>query len=249
MSRVLVWDGCVNVRDLGGLPTAGGGTTRFGSVVRSDNARRLSDAGWEALVAHGVRRVVDLRTAGELDEDPPRELPIEAVHVSLLGAFDDAAAKDLDARVAHIADSAEQTRAVYVEFLERFPANFASAVAAVAGASEGGVLVHCAAGKDRTGLVVALLLSLAGVPEDAIAEDYAESEANLAELTGLWVAEASDEAERRRRIQMSRTPREAMLGVLEHLRAAHGGAEAYLRAAGLDEPALVRVRARLRGSG
>ncbi|HEY6032238.1 MAG TPA: tyrosine-protein phosphatase, partial [Gaiellaceae bacterium] len=76
MSRALAWDGCVNVRDLGGLPTEDGGVTLRGAVVRSDNARRLSDAGWQALLDHGVRTVVDLRWADERDEDPPGDVPI-----------------------------------------------------------------------------------------------------------------------------------------------------------------------------
>ncbi len=60
-TRELVWDGCVNVRDLGGLPTEDGRVTRFGAVVRADNVRRLSDAGWEALAGYGIRRIIDLR--------------------------------------------------------------------------------------------------------------------------------------------------------------------------------------------
>ncbi|HEY6017128.1 MAG TPA: tyrosine-protein phosphatase, partial [Gaiellaceae bacterium] len=85
MTRVLAWDGCVNVRDLGGLPLEDGGETAYRVVVRSDSVRTLTDAGWEALAAYGVERVVDLRFEEELAEDPPRELDVEVVHVPLLG--------------------------------------------------------------------------------------------------------------------------------------------------------------------
>jgi protein-tyrosine phosphatase len=243
--RVLEWDGCANVRDLGGFRTADGGTTRRGAVVRSDNARRLTDAGWEALVAHGVRTVLDLRWPEELAEDPPRELPIEAVHVSLFGNLDLDYFKDLDARVAPLA-KADRVRETYLEFLELYRENFAAAIAAVADAAEGGVLVHCAAGKDRTGLIAAFLLRLAGVPEDDVAEDYAESEANLAELTSKWIAEAPDERERERRVKLSSTPRDAMSGVLAALDERYGGVREYLLAAGASPETLDRAAARLR---
>ena len=81
----LDWEGCLNVRDLGGLPTEDGRRTRAARVVRADNVRRLTDAGWRSLAEHGVTRIVDLRWPEELAEDPPRDVEIDVVHVSLLG--------------------------------------------------------------------------------------------------------------------------------------------------------------------
>ncbi len=242
---MLAWEGCANVRDLGGLPTADGGSTRRGSVARSDNARRLTEAGWEALVAHGVRTVVDLRWAEELAEDPQRELPIDVVHISLFGNIDHVYIRNLDARVAAL-PTVDRVREVYLEFLERYRENVAAAIEAVADAPEGGVVIHCAAGKDRTGLIAALLLGLVGVPAETIAEDYAESEGNLAELTSKWIAEAADDTERARRTQLSHTPHDAMLGVLEALEERHGGIRQYLLAAGASPEVLDRAAARLR---
>jgi protein-tyrosine phosphatase len=249
VTRVLAWDGCVNVRDLGGLPTDDGGLTRRGAVVRSDCVRRLSEAGWEALVAHGVRRVVDLRWPEELAEGPPCELPIEAVHVSLFGALDEEYGAELDARLAAVPEPAERIRRAYVEFLERFRPNFALAVAAVADAPAGGVLIHCAAGKDRTGLLAALLLRLAGARAAEIADDYAATEPALETLQGLWIDAAPDEAERDRRRMVARdgVPREAMLGVLADVDERFGGAQRFLLGGGLAERHLARVRERLRG--
>ncbi|MDX6511355.1 MAG: protein-tyrosine phosphatase, partial [Gaiellaceae bacterium] len=82
----LTWEGLLNVRDLGGHPTEDGAVTRHRVVVRADALRQLSDAGWEALAGYGIARIVDLRFHDEREADPPRDLPAELVHVSLLGA-------------------------------------------------------------------------------------------------------------------------------------------------------------------
>jgi protein-tyrosine phosphatase len=245
-SRDLLWDGCVNVRDLGGHPTADGRETRFGAVVRADSVRGLSDTGWNALVDYGVRRIIDLRWHDELAEDEPRDLPVEVVHVPLFGERNEAA-HEVNALVEGIHDPAARRSTMYVEFLRRHPRNFARAVAAVGEAPEGTVVVHCAGGVDRTGLVSALLLSLAGVGPEHVAADYAVSEKNWAPRTDDWIDEAETEHEREFRRFMSRMPAEAMLHVLEALEREHGGAEAYLREGGAAPEHLESVRARLRG--
>ena len=245
--RVLAWDGCLNVRDLGGLPTEDGGETRFGAVVRADSVRRLSDAGWEALVDYGVRRIVDLRFGSELDADPPRELPVELVHVPVLPDRDSHHWREIQALADEAPDRVAAARAVYGAFLERFQRAFSKAVAAVAEAPEGGVLVHCVGGKDRTGLVSAFLLRLAGVAPEVIADDYGVSGANLLPRDGSWVAAAPDERERERRSRIASSPRDAMARVLDDVEARWGGVEPYLRAGGLDTADVGAVRKRLRG--
>src|SRR5688572_3437258 len=85
----LTWDGCVNVRDLGGLPAAGDRVTRPGAVVRADGLAKLSAAGWRALWDHGVRTVVDLRNDFELEADAaPRPARLDTVHIELDGWHD-----------------------------------------------------------------------------------------------------------------------------------------------------------------
>ena len=153
----------LNVRDLGGLPTEDGRRTRAGAVVRSDNVRGLTDAGWRALADHGVTRIVDLRWPEELAEDQPRDVDIDVVHVSVLGeSYDRDYVAELDAHLASVDDVAEHYAWSYVDFLERYRERFGRAFAAIADA-DGTVVVHCMGGKDRTGLVSALLLRLAGV--------------------------------------------------------------------------------------
>ena len=242
--RTLIWDGCVNVRDLGGHPTEDGRTTRFGAVVRADSVRALSDAGWDALLAYGVSRIVDLRLRSELALDPPRELDVEVVHVPLL-QIDDEEWAEIDAIFDAQPDAAGSTRAVYLEFLERRRPQFAQAFAAVADAPEGTVVVHCQGGKDRTGLVVALLLRVVGVDVEAIVADYALSGPNLSERTSAWVAETDDELERERRRRIGSAPAEAMVAVLKELERRYGSVREYLDAAGVDQATVDKVRTRL----
>jgi hypothetical protein len=167
------------------------------------------------------------------------------VHVSLFGNLDHDYFAELDARIAAL-ETAERVEASYLALIDRHADRFAEAIAAVADAPPGGVLIHCAAGKDRTGLISAMLLELAGVAEDVIADDYAQSERNLAELLEKWVAEAPDQAERSRRVALSSTPRDAMLGVLRDLNVRHGGVRAFLLGAGLPAETADGAAARLR---
>jgi hypothetical protein len=230
----LAWDGCVNVRDVGG-------------IVRADNIGLLSDAGWQALVDHGVRRVVDLRFPQEIAEDVPRDdVPVDVVRISLLGDTHTPEWQDEFNAVMDSAQTAEEYLAwCYLEFLERYRERFVLAFEAIADAPEGPVVVHCMGGKDRTGLVVALALRLAGESIDEIAVDYARSEANLAGRHVAWVDAADDPAERRRRELLLPTPAGAMRSVLGELERRYGSVAEYLRGGGLSEAAAERLRARL----
>lgn len=167
--RHLDWEGCFNVRDLGGLPAAGGRVTRRGALVRGDSLDRLSPAGWRALEAHGVRTVVDLRTDGENRNGAARPPRIATVRVPL-ARIEDRAFRDRwgDRPVF-------STPLVYEPFLDRFAASAAAAVAAIAHAEPGGVAFHCAGGRDRTGLIAGIVLTLVGVAPDDIVADYALS--------------------------------------------------------------------------
>jgi len=241
VTRALDWDGCVNVRDLGGLPLEGGGETRPGVLVRADNIRKLSDAGWDALADHGVTRIVDLRWPEELAEDPPREVEIDVVHLSVLGDLDSDYVDDVDDYIER-GDAAGYWSSFYDEMLEQHRANFGAAVAAVADAPEGVALFHCAGGKDRTGLVAALVLRAAGVSVDDVAADYALTGANL---TSGWLDAAPDETERRRRAFKQQTPADAIARTLRALEERYGDVDSYLRASGVTDVQLARLRGRL----
>ena len=249
--RDLAWEGCLNVRDLGGHRTADGGETRYGAVVRADSVRQLTEAGWQAAVDYGIRTVVDLRGDHELEADPPAELPVDVLHVPFMEQ-DEAAFAEVEA-VARAAgeaagdDVARRTRDVYLVFLEHFKQNVAAGLRAVARAPEGGVVVHCLGGKDRTGLLTALLLHLAGVDAEQIGADYGLSEERLRPRHDVWIAEAETEAERERLRRVLQSPAASMVGVLEELENRYGSVEGYLRSAGVTDEELEFARVRLRG--
>jgi protein tyrosine/serine phosphatase len=178
--RDLEWPDCVNVRDLGGLPTADGPSTAFGAVIRADNPRRLTAEGWSKAREYGVHTILDLRSAGERRGDAPVPGDLDVVSVSLFDDFDSNAAyrDDLGVRLSD-ADIVEQYRVLYTEALVRNAHEFGLALRAVAEARDGGILIHCVGGKDRTGVLAALLLRLVDVPIPAVVADYEWSERRL----------------------------------------------------------------------
>ena len=223
MPRDLDWDGCRNVRDLGGFTTPAG-TTAFGVFVRSDNARELTPAGWRAASEYGIRSVLDLRSDPECAADPPARPEFTHKRLSLFDHFDGDASyrADLLARVADL-DTAGKHRVLYGEALELNASRFAEAVSFLA-AADGGVLFHCAGGKDRTGMLAALLLRLLGVPIDEVEADYVRSETRLA--------------------MPDSTPRGVIDRVLAELEALHGSVAGYLLQAGVTAGELERIRGR-----
>jgi protein-tyrosine phosphatase len=173
--RHLDWEGCFNVRDLGGLPAADGRPTLRGALVRADSVAGLTAVGWTALWAHGVRTVIDLRNDDERRGDrSPRpaglttlELPLDAIEDREFWRDD----------WEHGPEFA--TPLYYAAHLERFPERSARVIAVVAAAPPGGVLFHCVGGRDRTGQIAMLLLALAGVNSEDIAADYSLSSERL----------------------------------------------------------------------
>lgn len=247
-SRTIVWDGCLNVRDLGGIPTEDGAETQVGRVIRADNLGDLTPDGWRSLEGHGITRIIDLRWPEEAAEDPPRDVEIEVVSISVLGDTLHASAsylRELDADLDRVDDVTDHYAWSYVEFLERNRDRFGTAFAAIADA-DGPVVVHCMGGKDRTGLVSGLLLRLAGVSLDEIGRDYALSGPNLAVTLDAWLADARDEVDRRRREKLSETPAAAMRRVVATIEGRYGSVTLYLEAAGVSPVQLGRLRARLR---
>jgi protein-tyrosine phosphatase len=208
---VLDWPDCRNVRDLGGVPTRDGGRIRSGVLIRADDLANLTVAGIDAVRAAGVRRIIDLRGSVEIEQQPSPFADDDRYR--WLPFIDEVADRERD-------PVAEATLlATYQGSVRRNARNIVAGLRAVAGAPAGSVVVHCAAGKDRTGVLIALALSVAGVAEEDIAADY------------VLTAECQPET---------------ILGTLEHIVEHYGDVPAYLRRHGMAPDELDGLRDRLR---
>ncbi len=223
-NRRLDWDGCSNVRDLGGLRTRDGLTTRWGAVVRSDHPARLTTAGWSALYAHGIRTIISLRTQGMLEEVPdtaPRPADLTTVNV----AIEDVTDIQSEFVQKWATNDLWCTPLYYRDALKSWPERHAAAFSAIAHAQPGGVLIHCKRGVDRTGILTMLLLASVGVTPDDIVADY----------------ELSLDPEREVLLAREHTStREVLQATLDWL-----NIDIYLREGGLNQDDLAAVRARL----
>ena len=227
----------LNARELGGQPTLDGATTRSHSLLRADDLVQLTDDGMQALADYGVRTVVDLRWPGEVAARPT---PVAAGnshglryhHISLLA----------DDELQWASLSGECTKEQWkVAVLEHTRPQLKEVLDVIADAAAEPLLFHCVAGKDRTGVIAALLLALADVEPDAIAADYAASTTHLADA---YLARYAN-LERAEILEALRCPEEGVHNMLAYL-AQYEGAAGYLRAIGLADTKIARLRARLR---
>jgi protein-tyrosine phosphatase len=240
--RRLDWPDCQNTRDLGGLQRRGG-VTRSGVLIRSDDVSVLTAAGREAMRAYGVTTVIDLRSSSErsgtFDARFPRPVVkmVKAQGVTYLHRelVDDASLKKLG--------EASNMFERYLVMLNTRQSAFREIFTAIAQA-EGGLVFHCFAGKDRTGLVAAMVLALADVPPDEIAADFGETDRQLADAYEKWISDAPADKRDEMRDEL-RCPPERILGVLDYLEMNWGGAAAYLEASGMAPDAIDRLSAKL----
>lgn len=222
--RVLVWDGCTNVRDLGGLSTSDGRMTRWRAIVRSDSPAKLTTEGWSALYAYGIRTIITLRTCGK-EEDELNITPRHSDLVTVQAEIEDVT--DMEFVQQWAATNLWSTPLYYRDALRRWPGRHAAAISAIARARPGGVLFHCSRGNDRTGIIALLLLTLVGVPPDDIIADYEQSPDPYRDE--LLAREHS-------------SVREAILSALAGL-----DVDSYLGMGGISQDDLAAVRKRLLG--
>jgi protein-tyrosine phosphatase len=207
----------------------------MGVLVRSDSIVHLTPVGREAMVAYGVTTVIDLRTADELQRAPNPCADNAGPAYRHLPLIDDSGM----VRLGELSGMFQR----YIWMLDCRPEAFRAIFETVA-AADGGVVFHCFAGKDRTGLVAAMLLSIAGVPDDAIATDFAETDAQLALRYQEWLAAAAPERRSEMREELT-CPPDRILGVLDHLRQRWGGVHGYMAAMGLTPATIDQLSAKL----
>jgi len=249
-------EGAANVRDLGGLPVEGGGRTAAGALIRADNLQALTAADVERLVGDlGVRVVVDLRTGAEVELEGPGPLAGDARvairHRSLYpeaGARTDVAAADVlpwhGRRVEGHPDEPPAVR-VYLGYLRDRPDSIVAALRDVARAP-GAAVVHCAAGKDRTGVVCALALDAVGVGRAAVIADYVATAERIGAIMDRLRSSPTYATDLDGRPDDSHRPRaETMERVLSILDEDHGGVVRWLAAHGFGADDRAALRARL----
>jgi protein-tyrosine phosphatase len=256
--------GAVNARDVGGLSTPDGRAICAGVLIRSASLGHLTDGDVRHLVEDlGVRRVVDLRTDIEVDRDGPGALhdqpDVVVHHLSLYpdtaGVTDHAELppsprldepEPLPWQGERFATEHSPVVAAYLRYLEQRPDSIVAALRAIA-EPDGATLVHCAAGKDRTGVVVALALSVAGVPREVIAADYAHTQTQIAAIVGHLARSDLYGFEVGQPDKIPPASAAVMVSVLEAIETELGGVLAWLARHGWTDVDTDRLRAKLLG--
>ncbi len=234
--RNLSFSATYNFRDVGGSPGLDGRTVRWRRLFRADSLHRLQGADWESFAALGVRTVIDLRRPFEVEEHGRvaehegldyRNLVLE--HVD----WNDVPHPEDTLHERWLADR-------YLNFAEDGRAALSTALGIIADPAAAPVVVHCMAGKDRTGVTCALALSLIGVSDEDIAADYALTTTSMAAL--VTHLRATNPAVIEGNEHMFDSPAEAMTMFLTDLRERHGSVEAYVREIGLKDEQVAAMR-------
>lgn len=233
------WDGAFNLGDLGGIALVVGGSTRHGHVFRSGSREHVTEIGWLDAVAAGLSTVVDLRNADEIGREPHHPVVSDA---ALAGV-------EVVSCPTEDPDDPEFSRVLrpwldhprsYGDNLAMYPEKFRRVFETVA-ASSGNVLIHCSAGRDRTGMVSAVLLKLAGAADDAIADDYEAAVIRVNDYLRANPGHAREEPHADDALRLRLTERRAaMLAWLSGF-----NADLHLRAIGLSDGAIMRLRGKL----
>jgi len=239
--RHLPLAGALNFRDLGGYPTTDGHTTRWRTVFRADGLHQLTDTDLETLRPVSLRTVIDLRTAAELDERgrfPVDAHPVAYHHLSIIDqTWDPSAPFDTAGTPAEFLHSAYRT------MLDSGAEHFATAFQLLAGHDALPAVFHCAVGKDRTGLLAALLLGSLGVPRSVIVDDYALTQSSMDLLVERLRGDPDKASvlDQVPAVFFAADPA-AMDLVIDDLETDHGSVRGYVRSLGVDDDVIEHLR-------
>lgn len=234
--RNLSFSSIYNFRDVGGYAGLDGRTVRWRRLFRADSLHRLRGADLEAFGALGVKTVVDLRRDFEIERHGrvPHADGLDYRNVVVEHVDWDSIPQPVD--IPHERWLADR----YLNFAEDGGVGLAAALSLVADPAAAPAVVHCMAGKDRTGVVCALTLSLLGVSDTDIAEDYALTESAMASLTEYLMRTMPGEVQDK--YHMFDCPEDAMLLFLADLRERHGSVEKYVREIGVSAEQVAAMR-------
>ena len=245
--RHLDLEGAYEIRETGGYPTKDGRQTRWRTLLRSANLDKLTPESQEALVDYGIRTVIDLRMVRDLERAPDvfaRSPRVTYRHHDMVG--DDLYSEMVNTTSIrglgpYIGRWSHET---ILKILDRRHFQICATLATLAEPGGLPAIVHCSAGKGRTGLIVGLILSLAAVPAETIAEDYALTAASRwrRRVQEQPSSEAAERGTAWEKFLQDCCPPSAMLKTLELLEHRYGGVEAYVKDGGLTDEQILRIR-------
>lgn len=229
--RHLEIEGSWNVRDLGGYATVDGRVTRWGRAIRAGNLDKVTTTGQQVLIDYRVKTIIDLRDMQEVTDYP--DVFAESTVVSY---------KHLPIAKDGYNGGYVTLKELYCNYCDGYQPSIRTIVGEIA-ESEPGVLFHCFAGKDRTGIVAALILGTVGVPDAVIAEDYALTSQRITMLHEGWRAWAIQQGQDMERFEHDISAEATtMIEMLGHIHHRYGGVANYLSTCGVTERQLEQLR-------
>lgn len=246
--RMVALDGVHNFRDLGGYPTADGGTTRWGLVYRADGLHHLTPTDVDVLRDRGLGMVIDLRTDAELADRG--RFPVDQ-HDVLFHHLPVVDRTWMPGEVPEFDNAHDFLMWAYRDMLAVGAPKLAAGLTLIAAADNTPLVFHCAAGKDRTGLLAALVLAAVGVPAEYIAADYGKTAEAMVRMRAAWAAWAADQGPQQvtqlneDRNHYFESPAPVMAELLAELTAAHGHLVDYIRSLGVTNASIDALRLRL----
>lgn len=253
-SRHVAFEACFNFRDLGGYETRDGGRIRWRTLYRSDALHRLTAADERAFAALGLRTVIDLRSRTEVEDYGRLQVGSDEIAWFGIPMLDDVRLRPRDPSEEAAAPPPADLPAPlpepgegYAKILEDFGGAVARAVKLLAGEAALPAVFHCTSGKDRTGILAAVILDALGVPDETIAADYMLTGATWRRSLDWIAVNEPDFAAFLAELpaEVREVTPEKILGFLAKVRAAHGSIPELLARLGVTRSELDALRARL----